>query len=30
MFEKIENLISDKVTDFTEISKNIGRRDITK
>ncbi|MFA5917004.1 MAG: DNA-directed RNA polymerase subunit beta' [Candidatus Gracilibacteria bacterium] len=30
MFEKNENFMSDKITDFTEISKNIGRRDITK
>ncbi len=30
MFEKNENFMSDKITDFTEISKNIWRRDITK
>ncbi len=30
MFEKMETLMNDKVTDFTEISKNIWRRDITK
>jgi hypothetical protein len=30
MFEKMENFMNDKVTDFTEISKNIGRKDITK
>lgn len=29
MFDKLD-LMSDKVTDFTEISKNIGKRDITK
>lgn len=30
MFDKIDNLINDKVTDFTEISKNIGKKNITK
>ncbi len=30
MFEKMENFMNDKITDFTEISKNIGRKDITK
>ncbi|MDD3302170.1 MAG: DNA-directed RNA polymerase subunit beta' [Candidatus Gracilibacteria bacterium] len=30
MFEKMDSFMSDKITDFTEISKNIGRRDITK
>lgn len=31
MFDKsLDNFLNDKITDFSEIGKNIGRKDITK
>nr|MDD3720450.1 DNA-directed RNA polymerase subunit beta' [Candidatus Gracilibacteria bacterium] len=30
MFENIDSFLNDRITDFSEISKNIGRKDITK